>query len=99
MHPFFFCMEDDAVLTPFVPKKIQLLSLIRNTKPTDFEKKSDGWELVLKKAQSKGLYPLNKTWLDFYYEVWIANLDDTIVSRITTIIRQMSIDRPPIAFK
>lgn len=71
----------DTVLTPFIPKKIQLLTLIRNTKPADFEKKSDGWELVLKKAQSKGLYPLNKTWLDFYYEVWIANVDDIIVSR------------------
>lgn len=72
---------DDSILTPFIPKKIQLLTLIRNTKPGDFEKKSDGWELVLKKAQSKGLYPINKTWLDFYYEVWIANIDDTIVSK------------------
>ncbi|XP_031636204.1 uncharacterized protein LOC116349077 [Contarinia nasturtii] len=70
--------SNDAILTPFIPKKIQLLTLIRNTKPADFEKKSDGWELVLKKAQSKGLYPLNKTWLDFYYEIWISNVDDTI---------------------
>lgn len=72
---------DEPLLTPFVPKKIQLLTLIRNTKPTDFEKKSDGWEVVLKKAQNKGLYPLNKTWLDFYYEIWISNIDDTIVSK------------------
>lgn len=71
---------DDSIITPFIPKKIQLLTLIRNTKPADFEKKSDGWEVVLKKAQNKGLYPLNKTWLDFYYEVWISNVDDAIVS-------------------
>lgn len=78
----FFYIVDDTNLTPFIPKKIQLLTIIRSTKPTDFEKKSDGWEVVLKKAQNKGLYPLNKTWLDFYYEVWITNVDDTIVSII-----------------
>lgn len=78
---FFSAAIDETVLTPFIPKKIQLLTLVRNTRPTEFEKKSDGWEVVLKKAQNKGLYPLSKTWLDFYYEIWITNLDDTIVSK------------------
>lgn len=41
----------------------------------------DGWEYALSKAQKKELFPLNKTWIDFYYEVWIAHLDDTIVSK------------------
>lgn len=78
---YFLMPLDDTLLTPFIPKKIQLLTIVRNTKPTDFEKKSDGWEVVLKKAQNKGLYPVNKTWLDFYYEIWISNIDDTIVSK------------------
>lgn len=73
----------EASLPSFVApatKKVQLLTLIRNTKPYDFEKKSDGWEAVLVKAQNKGIYPVNKSWLDFYYEIWISHLDDTIVS-------------------
>lgn len=81
----FIAILDDSALTPFVPKKLQLLTLIRNTKPGEFEKKSDGWELVLKKAQNKNLFPLNKTWLDFYYEIWMTHLDDTIVSEFNLI--------------
>lgn len=75
-------LTGDANPTPGTTKKVQLLTLIRNTKPYDFDRKSDGWTSVLVKSQNKGIYSINKTWLDFYYEIWISHLDDTIVSNL-----------------